>query len=378
MLTYKGEEMARSSTTYTPKWRCGKTCVIRVPERLADEILTIAWELDTKRGQIRENVSGYVVESESITKALDTDKPVNVASVPQRSPFRYPGGKTWLVPILRGWLRSLPQSPGLFIEPFAGGGIASLTVAFERLAGHVIMAETDEGVASVWKIILNGQGEWLAKEILDFDLTLSNVQQALKEDSNGDQVSLRRKSFLTLLRNRVQRGGIMAPGAGLVKNGENNRGIHSRWYPETLARRIREISMNLDRMSFYSGDGFALINEYLLEENVAFYVDPPYMKAAKRLYRNWQVDHRELFEKMASVSGAFLMSYDNDREIRNMAREFGFQCCPVRMKNTHHAEMTELLISRDLDWLNLNGSARPQVSTSASVQNSQGSLVYHR
>ncbi len=23
---------------------------------------------------------------------------VNVASVPQRSPFRYPGGKTWLVP----------------------------------------------------------------------------------------------------------------------------------------------------------------------------------------------------------------------------------------------------------------------------------------
>ena len=26
---------------------------------------------------------------------------VNVASVPQRSPFRYPGGKTWLVPQVR-------------------------------------------------------------------------------------------------------------------------------------------------------------------------------------------------------------------------------------------------------------------------------------
>lgn len=26
---------------------------------------------------------------------------VNVASVPQRSPFRYPGGKTWLVPHIR-------------------------------------------------------------------------------------------------------------------------------------------------------------------------------------------------------------------------------------------------------------------------------------
>ena len=36
---------------------------------------------------------------------------VNVASVPQRSPFRYPGGKTWLVPRLRRWLSSLPSKP---------------------------------------------------------------------------------------------------------------------------------------------------------------------------------------------------------------------------------------------------------------------------
>ena len=371
--------MARSSTTYAPKWRCGKTRVIRVPDAFADEILKIAWDMDAKRGnRVRESGAVYLLESERVVKALDPDKPVNVASVPQRSPFRYPGGKTWLVPVLRAWLRSLPHNPGLFIEPFAGGGIASLTVAFERLAGHVIIAETDEGVSAVWKTLLNGQGEWLAKEILNFELTLPKVREALAEDENGGVVSLRRKAFLTLLRNRVQRGGIMAPGAGLVKNGENNRGIRSRWYPTTLARRIREIGMNVDRMSFFNGDGFALIDEYLADEDTAFYVDPPYMKAARRLYRNWQVDHRKLFEKMAGVSGAFLMSYDNDQEIQDMAREFGFQCRPVRMKNTHHAEMTELLISRDLDWLNLNGSARPQASTRAYVQNPQGSLASRR
>lgn len=50
-------------------------------------------------------------------------KPVNVASVAQRSPFRYPGGKTWLVPRLRRWLRHLEWKPSLFVEPFAGGGI---------------------------------------------------------------------------------------------------------------------------------------------------------------------------------------------------------------------------------------------------------------
>ena len=170
----------------------------------------------------------------------------------------------------------------------------------------------------------------------------------------------------------------MAPGAGLVKNGENNRGISSRWYPETLARRIREISMNLDRISFHAADGFALIAEYLAEENCAFYVDPPYMKAARRLYRNWRIDHRRLFEKMAAVSGSFLMSYDNDKEIQDMAREFGFECRPVRMKNTHHAEMTELLISRDLDWLDSNGATHPPVSRVGSSRSQKDLLVSHR
>ena len=41
--------MARSTTTYVPKWQCGKTCVIRVPAILADEIMTVAGELDAKR-----------------------------------------------------------------------------------------------------------------------------------------------------------------------------------------------------------------------------------------------------------------------------------------------------------------------------------------
>jgi len=224
-----------------------------------------------------------------------------------------------------------------------------MTVAFERLAGHVVIAETDEGVSAVWKTILNGQGEWLAQEILRFELTAANVRKALDEDSNGSAVSLRQRAFLTLLRNRVQRGGIMAPGAGLVKNGENNRGISSRWYPETLARRIREISMNLDRISFHAGDGFALIDEYLAEESAAFYVDPPYMKAARRLYRNWQVDHRRLFEKMAVVSGSFLMSYDNDGEIQDMAREFGFECRPVPSAPTCSSHRNKVVISKDIN-----------------------------
>ena len=38
---------------------------------------------------------------------------VNVASVPQRSPFRYPGGKTWLIPIARKWFSSASDNAEL-------------------------------------------------------------------------------------------------------------------------------------------------------------------------------------------------------------------------------------------------------------------------
>ena len=84
------------------------------------------------------------------TTRTDLQKIVNVATVPQRSPFRYAGGKTWLIPRIRQWLY---HSGGLgkeLIEPFAGGGIVSLTAVIENLVDRATMVEKDEGVAAVW------------------------------------------------------------------------------------------------------------------------------------------------------------------------------------------------------------------------------------
>ena len=52
-------------------------------------------------------------------------KPTNVAQVRQLSPFRYPGGKTWLVPEVRKWLMTSKRQPSVFVEPFAGGAMSS-------------------------------------------------------------------------------------------------------------------------------------------------------------------------------------------------------------------------------------------------------------
>lgn len=50
------------------------------------------------------------------------EKSVNVSSVKQYSPFRYPGGKTWFVPRFRNWIAAQKKRPKVLIEPFVGGG----------------------------------------------------------------------------------------------------------------------------------------------------------------------------------------------------------------------------------------------------------------
>lgn len=278
-------------------------------------------------------------------------KPVNVAAVPQRSPFRYPGGKTWFVPVFRKWLASKSQKPEFLVEPFAGGGIISLTALFENFVTKVVMVEIDDVVAAVWQSIIEGHSGWIAKQILNFDLSHESVLQEISRA----EVSLKEKAFQTILKNRTLHGGIMAEGSGFIKYGENGKGIRSRWYPETLARRFNNIQLFADRMIFRQEDGLKVIQEFSQRTDCIFFIDPPYTaggkKAGKRLYRHCDIDHNLLFSICETIKSDFLMTYDNADEVKMLAKQHGFQMRLVPMTNTHHTTMEELVIGKDLTWL---------------------------
>jgi len=290
-----------------------------------------------------------------------------VASVPQRSPFRYPGGKTWLVPQVRAWLGSLARRPRRLIEPFAGGGIIGLTAAFEALADSVVLVELDGDVAAVWRTILNGDAEWLAGRIVRFQLTEESARRELSRRSS----STRQRAFRTLLKNRVHHGGILARGSRMVRRGEAGRGVASRWYPETLKRRILCIAAIREKIEFVEADGMQMIQERAGEKDSVFFIDPPYTasgkKAGKRLYAHFDLDHARLFELAAALRGDFLMTYDNSPGVLELVRRHGFDCEPIAMKNAHHAAQTELLIGRDLDWARHAARARGQLPLGAAL-----------
>ena len=291
-----------------------------------------------------------------------TLKPVNVASVPQRSPFRYPGGKTWFVPTFREWMSHKNPKPKMLIEPFAGGGIISLTALFEKYVNCVVMVELDEDVASVWQSVVSGNGPWLADRILSFSLS----RESLLSELSKPAVDIKERAFQTILKNRTYHGGVLAKGSGLIKYGENGKGIGSRWYPRTLADRVLNLEKIAGRIDFRLDDGIRVLREFSNLSDAVFFIDPPYTaggkKAGRRLYKYCDIDHEELFSACEKLRGDFLITYDNADEVKELARRHEFSTRLIPMKNTHHAKMQELVIGRDLTWMDKSEIAYKAIS----------------
>jgi len=286
-----------------------------------------------------------------LSERIEMPRPVNVASVPQRSPFRYPGGKTWFVPTFRSWIAHMHSKPHILVEPFAGGGIISLTALFENLVNRALMVELDDEIAAVWNSVINGDSEWIANRILSFDLSRENVIKEIQQAPDTQ----RDKAFQTILKNRTFHGGILAEGSGFLKYGENGKGISSRWYPATLAKRFVLLNHIASKIDFRCDDGLKVMKEFANRHDTVFFIDPPYTaggkKAGKRLYKHYDLHHDRLFELCETLKGDFLITYDNAEEVKIMARRHGFQMRLIPMSNTHHATMEELVIGRDLSWM---------------------------
>jgi DNA adenine methylase len=274
-------------------------------------------------------------------------KAVNVSTVPQRSLFRYPGGKTWLIPQVRKWLAIYGGNNVHLIEPFAGSGIVSLTAVMESLVSRATMIELDPDVAAVWRAVLGRSGAALARQVQDFDFNEASALDIL----NGQPGNLRESAFQTLVKNRVRRNGILADGAGILRDGEAGGGLNSRWYPETLAARILEIVRYKDSITFKQGDGVRVLRKHASENHCIFFIDPPYASVGERLYNYFDIDHEKLFSIAEGLRGDFLMTYNKTGDVQALVRRHGLHYRSIRMNGGSNEEKMELLIGRNLDWL---------------------------
>ena len=253
-----------------------------------------------------------------------------------------------MIPAIRAWVENAGgDGKHDFFEPFAGGGIVSLSVAFENLASDILMVELDDEVAAVWKTILSGDRQWLIDRILSFEMSRSNATEVLEKKNKAT----RDIAFSTILKNRIYHGGIITKGSGLMKNGENGKGLTSRWYPETLARRISKVAEVEHKLRFTHGDAFTQIEKILDKPSLFTFIDPPYLKAGRRLYTHFEIDHERLFALASKIRGRFMMTYDDQPALRTLCKKYGLPYRLIPMKTTHHIKKHELIICDSFEWL---------------------------
>jgi DNA adenine methylase len=123
---------------------------------------------------------------------------------------------------------------------------------------------------------------------------------------------------------------------------------------QLLRRRILAIAQVKDRIDFIEGDGFEVCERNANREDVVYFIDPPYppyRAAGQRLYRYSEINHEALSDLAHRLQGNFLMTYDDASEVQAMASRCKFETKLIAMKNTHHARKTELIIGKNLTWL---------------------------
>jgi DNA adenine methylase len=178
------------------------------------------------------------------------------------------------------------------------------------------MVELDEQVARFWMVVLSPRAAALAERVVGLELVEQSVRREL-EHTDGDDVD---RAFRFLLRNRVSRAGLTTKGSGLLRHGEDGKGLLSRWYPSTLASRIVTASALREQLTVEHGDGLEAVKRHSRDERVAFFVDAPYStngasSPGARLYRHAELDHAHLFGLVGDIAG--------DRTVQQIADLFG-------------------------------------------------------
>ncbi len=225
----------------------------------------------------------------------------------------------------------------------------SLTAVMENLVDEAVMIEIDPDVAAFWKTALLDTAD-LIERIQQFTPTREGVRELEQAGWRNDA----ELAFRTLVFNRTKRAGILAPGASFLESGENAKGIGSRWYPDTLVKRLQAIRKHAKRIFFNEGDCMPIL-EPLLQgwgQKAAVFVDPPYTgkggkRAGSRLYAHCTIDHARLFEILDRSRSNFLMTYDGAQEIVDLIHKHRFHAVRVEMNSAHHSRLSELVITRE-------------------------------
>lgn len=262
------------------------------------------------------------------------------------SPLRYPGGKNKFFELLQNIINSQGMNDCIFAEVYAGGASLSLGALFTGTAHTILLNDYDIAIYSVWKAILE-ESEYLIDRILSVDVNV-DMWREQKAIYDSERSYSRELAFATLFLNRTNHSGILSAGpiGGFEQTGKYK--IDARFYKNTIADRIRKIAEHKDNIIISNKDALAFLDDIKQYDNMFAYLDPPYYKQGKRLYRQYYDDaaHIALHDKLKSIDTyPWYLTYDKNTAIRDVYSDSSIYEFDLKYSITDFHPASEYLIT---------------------------------
>ncbi len=270
------------------------------------------------------------------------------------SPLRYPGGKASLSRYIADVLESNLLTSCTFYEPYVGGGSISLELLERGSITKAVWLEKDPLVFAFWHCLLH-QGYELYDEIESLDITIEKWKSLLsfrdvREPPECDE-ELLNLGVAGLFFNRTNFSGILKAGPIGGRSQLSDYSLDCRFKKDRMLGLIKYLYEKYSgHIEIYYGDALTFLEARRCEILNSFsfvYIDPPYYKKGKNLYRYYYTDedHTRLANHITSQSYPWLVSYDDDLFIRNLYKNSEIQ--PIYLDYTAYTSRKgmELLIS---------------------------------
>ncbi|MBA4293805.1 DNA methyltransferase [bacterium] len=239
----------------------------------------------------------------------------------QLSPFRYPGGKSRMIPRISGYLH--PYYRDVLTSPFTGGGSFELAMLEANEFTRIHLNDVDYGVYGVFAESVDDPSRLVRLiENTSFDHDL--FYQARESHKEGHAGKERHEAaFFSLVANRLSYSGLFTSNPLGGKNGTLEK-LTARFDKSSIISRIQWIHSMRDRITVTQEDALSLIEEAYWQDGTLF-VDPPYVQKGTQLYTNSYAedDHvrlAQLLNGLNTTAGAshLIVTYDDDPLIRHL------------------------------------------------------------
>ena len=266
------------------------------------------------------------------------------------NPLRYPGSKAGFVSEIRDFLIANDLVGRQIVEPYAGSASMSLGLLADGVVSSAMLFERDPLVYAFWYSVFYHTDDLInAINAVDVSMATWHEFGSFKEYDSPVIENIVEMGLAGLFFNRTNFSGVIHAGPIGGQDQSSAYDVGCRFNKNDLIKRIKFAASFSKNIEVYFGDAVTALTDANTVDNSNrfYYVDPPYYKQGKKLYRYYYTfsDHKKLADVLGSATFDWVLSYDNHPIIEHLYSDFVRVTKPFRYSSKAPKNEHELLIT---------------------------------